>query len=286
MKSVLITGANSYIGDHVCSWLRQKGFSVEILDMLNEAWILKDFSNYDSVFHVAGLAHRKITKEIEPLYYSINCNLAVSVAEKAKKEGVSQFVFMSSMSVYSDNESEIDQNTPRIPDNAYGKSKLMAEEKLALLQDCNFSIAVIRPPMVYGNKCKGNYNVLRRLALQLPFFPKVNNKRSMIYIDNLSEFVFHIIDNNLSGTFMPQNSEYVNTSDWARQIAKVNGHRLHLSLFLGFVVRVLMHFPLVGSRAKKAFGNSFYSIDSGISNVPFCYQIVDFEASIRFTEGY
>ena len=284
MKRVLITGANSYVGDSVSSWLKQKGLSVEILDMLDESWRKKDFSSFDVVFHVAGLAHRKITKDIEPLYYSINCDLACEVAEKSKKEGVSQFIFMSSMSVYSDSESIIDKSTPTCPDNAYGKSKLMAEQRLNRFQDESFKIVVLRPPMIYGKNCKGNYTSLRRIALRFPVFPKVKNRRSMIYIDNLSEFVFQVIINGLSGVYMPQNSELVNTSNWAFLIAKENGHKLYLSSILGIAVFIAKHLPIVGLKARKAFGDSYYSVDSGITDVPFKYQIVDFDTSIQYTE--
>src|SRR5699024_450683 len=93
------------------------------------------------------------------------------------------------MSVYGLEEGVIDDNTPLNPTTHYGKSKLQAEEKINELNNNSFKVAIVRPPMIYGKGCKGNYQRLRRLALITPVFPYIDNKRSMIYIDNLRAFI-------------------------------------------------------------------------------------------------
>jgi len=279
-KKILITGANSYIGTSFEKWLRQwpDEYSVETVDMLDGSWRDQSFAGYDVVFHVAGIAHIKETKKNENLYYSINRDLAYKIAEKAKIEAVRQFIFLSSMSVYGINTGIIDKNTPIKPKNAYGKSKFQAEELINKLADDSFTVAILRPPMVYGKGCKGNYPRIAKLAIKTPIFPLVDNKRSMIYIDNLSEFVKQICDNTRSGLFFPQNSEYVNTSEMVRLIAEVHGKKIIMTKLLDPILR-LLNFGTV----NKVFGDLVYE-----KHMSFCgksnYQTRNFNDSIIYTE--
>ena len=102
MKKILITGANSYIGVSFENYMKQWAdeYSVDTVDMIDGTWREKDFGGYDAVFQVAGIAHKKETKENFELYYKVNRDLAIETAKKAKKDGVKQFIFLSSMSVY------------------------------------------------------------------------------------------------------------------------------------------------------------------------------------------
>lgn len=257
-KRILITGANSYIGMSFENWLSQwpDKYSVETIDMLDGSWREKSFSGYDVVFHVAGIAHVKETKKNESLYYLINRDLANEVAKKAKIDGVHQFIFLSSMSVYGIDTGVIDKNTPVKPKSAYGKSKFQAEELINKLADDSFTVAILRPPMVYGKGCKGNYPRLAKLALKTPIFPLVDNKRSMIYIDNLSEFVKQICDNTSSGLFLPQNSEYVNTSEMVRLIAETHGKRIRIIKGFNLILKLM-----VNNTLDKIFGDLVYDIN-------------------------
>ena len=107
MKKILITGAGSYIGTAFQRYLAQwpERYAVDTVDMIGDAWRQTDFSGYDAVFHVAGIAHSdngKISAEKEKLYYAVNTDLTVETAQKAKAAGVGQFIFMSSAIVYGD----------------------------------------------------------------------------------------------------------------------------------------------------------------------------------------
>lgn len=255
MKNVLITGANSYIGLSFEKWVAQypNMYSVDTVDMIDGTWKNKDFSQYDSVFHVAGIAHIRETKKNAELYYKVNRDLAVITAQKAKSDGVKQFIYLSSMSVYGIETGIITGATIPNPRNNYGKSKLQAEEQIKNLEDENFRIAVLRPPMVYGQGCKGNYQTLAKYALKLPVFPNIQNKRSMIYIDNLSEFVRCLIDNGESGLFCPQNKEYVCTSEMIKLIACMHGKKIRLTGFFNPLIKALITLKI--KYINKVFGD-------------------------------
>ncbi len=259
MKNILITGANSYIG--VCFENYIKNFSgeytVETLDMINPEWKDSDFSKYDVIYHVAGIAHRKETEENAQLYYDVNRDLTINVAKKAKNEGVKHFVFLSSMSVYGVEEGIIKKDTAPDPKSNYGKSKLQAEEKLNELKDDNFKVAIMRPPMVYGDGCKGNYQMLVKFAKMMPVFPNYKNKRSMVHVDNLSAFVKELIDNKKEGLFFPQDKEYVCTCAMVKEIGAGMGKNIRLLKILNPAVSILKKFTTKG---KKAFGDLIYDV--------------------------
>lgn len=192
MKKILITGANSYIGTSFEKWLNNwtNEYSVDTIDMKDPSWKEKKFSGYDVIFHVAGIAHVSTDPKMEDLYYKVNRDLTIETAQKAKLDGVKQFIFMSSIIVYGDSshinkKRVIDKNTIPEPSNFYGNSKLQAEEGIIKLQDDSFNIVVLRPPMIYGKSSKGNYQLLSKIAKKSPIFPNIENERSMLHIDNL-----------------------------------------------------------------------------------------------------
>lgn len=279
MRKILITGKNSYIGSSFQEWVMNEPdtYQVDTLSLRDESWRKTDFSHYDVVLHVAGVAHIRETKENKNLYYRINRDLAVEVAIKAKKDGVRQFVFLSSMSVYGVNKGTINKKTPTKPNTAYGKSKLEAEVLINKLGEPSFLVAIIRPPMVYGKGCKGNYQKLSKLAVRTPVFPKIDNERSMIYIDNLSEFLRQIIDHNKEGIFYPQNADFVNTSDMVKTIAEVHGKKVRMTHVFNLIIK------LTNTRSvNKVFGDLKY--DKGISGMNDDYIVSHFKESICKTE--
>lgn len=284
---VLITGANSYVGTHVEQWLAQwpDRFEVDTIDMRDPSWLEYDFSGYDTVYHVAGIAHAdvgSVTDEQKAAYYAVNTDLAIECAQKAKDAGVSQFILMSSMIVYGGKD-WIDASTEPAPANFYGDSKWRADEGVRALADDNFKVAVLRPPMIYGRGSKGNYPQLAKLATKLPAFPQVRNRRSMLHIENLCEFVRLIIEDRAVGVFFPQNAEHVCTSDMVREIAKVRDHHIVMVPGMSLPVDLMGKVPgKVGGLASKAFGDSAY--DLALSEYPRNYRVCTFEESIRLTE--
>lgn len=283
MKKILITGANSYIGTSFENYIKQyEGYSVDTLDMMDKTWREYDFSGYDSVFHVAGIAHSdtgKASEEVKAKYYRVNTDLTIETAKKAKAEGVSQFVFMSSAIVFGSKNTCIDENTLPNPDNFYGDSKLKADEGIHKLQDDTFNVVSIRPPMIYGKGSKGNYPKLAKLAKITPLFPDYPNKRSMLYVENLCEFVRLIIENNERGFFYPQNTQYVRTSSMVKTISDVYQKRLYLTRVFNPFIRMAKGVGIV----NKVFGDLYY--EKSMSEYTENYCMADFDESIKFTEG-
>ena len=290
LKKVLITGASSYIGESVEKWLNNSDneYEVDTLDMLDPNWKEFDFSKYDTVFHVAGIAHAdvgNVSEEVKQKYYQVNTDLTLEVANIAKNAKVRQFIFMSSMIVYSGcGTTHITKDTKPKAENFYGDSKLQADLKLQEMNDDSFKVVVVRPPMIYGKGAKGNYPQLVKLATKLPVFPIVNNKRSMLHIDNLCEFIKLMIDNEESGVFFPQNDEYTNTSDMVQMIASIKGHKIILLPGTSLFIKLLGNIPgKIGRLASKAFGDSYY--DMNLSDYVEGYRINNFRHSIEMTEG-
>ena len=287
MKRVLITGAGSYVGGFVKRRLEREPekFAVEELDVQGDAWRSFDFSGYDCVYHVAGIAHVSTDPSMEGLYYKVNRDLAVEVGERAKSAGVGQFIFMSSSIVYGDStahdEGPITRETPASPANFYGRSKLEAEEGLRALSDSGFKVAILRCPMIYGPGCKGNFPTLAKIARSVPIFPAVSNKRSVLYVENLAEFVAQLIERGLEGMFWPQNAEFMSTSEAVFELAKAQGKRLHLSKLLAPLAEFACGHI---NAARKAFGSLYY--DRSLSEYGFGYQVCSFGESIeRYCAG-
>lgn len=284
MKKILITGKDSYIGTSVEKWLLRDPdkYTVDTIDMKDSSWKKKDFSEYEVVFHVAGIAHVSSDPKMEDLYYKVNRDLTVEVAKKAKSEGVKQFIFMSSIIVYGDSTSSkrvIYRDTIPTPSNFYGDSKLQAEKGIAPLNSDYFKIVIVRPPMIYGKGSKGNYPKLSKLAKKTPVFPDVENERSMLHIDNLCEFIKVMVDNEDSGLYFPQNKEYVTTSKLVQTISKVNGNKIIMTKLFNPIIKRMYRLNVI----NKVFGNLVY--DRSLSEYSKDnYQIRSFEQSIELTE--
>lgn len=289
MKKILITGAGSYIGTSFEEYMKQWSdrYQIDTVDMIGDGWMKYDFSGYDTVYHVAGIAHSdngKISKEKAKLYYGVNTKLTIRTAMKAKKSGVKQFIFMSSAIVYGDSapigkKKMITKDTPVKPANCYGDSKVKAENGLRKLEDENFKVVILRPPMIYGKGSKGNYPLMSKLAQKVPVFPDVDNCRSMLYIENLIEFVRLMIENEESGTFWPQNAEYSNTSELVKMIGKAHGK--NILLLKGFTLPLKI-VGLATGLVDKAFGNLAY--DRNISQYKENYRLFTLGESIKETE--
>lgn len=284
MKRVLITGKNSYIGTSLENWLMREPdkYKVDTVDMKDGSWKEKDFSQYDVVFHVAGIAHVSSDPKMEGLYYKVNRDLTIETAEKAKAEGVKQFIFMSSIIVYGDSSSSkrvIDRNTVPTPSNFYGNSKLQAEEGIKHLESDDFKMVVVRPPMIYGKGSKGNYPRLANMAKKIPIFPDIDNERSMLHIDNLCEFIKVMIDHEETGLYFPQNKEYVKTSELVKTIAEVHGKKILMTKLFNPVLKLMFGIGIV----NKVFGNLVY--EKSMSDYDKAnYRIRDFRESIELTE--
>lgn len=283
MKSILITGAGSYVGESVRKYMlatTSGEFVIDAVNTINDAWKKADYTKYDVVFHVAGIAHVNADPKMEPLYYKVNRDLTIEVAKHAKECGVKQFIFISSQIVFHESQSlkseVITKDTKPNPNGFYGDSKLQAETGLHELESDNFKVCILRPCMIYGPNAKGNFPRLAKLATKVPVFPSWHNKRSMLYIDNLAEFVKQVVLHELSGTFYPQNREQADTVEIIRFFAKAAGHKVWITRLLNPCVW-LSSFVL--QPINKMFATYYY--DPQMSKMDFDYQLVSFEESLK-----
>lgn len=298
MKSILITGTKGYIGTSFqkyidkrnCNMPPENQWHIVFLSVRDESWRNEDFGKYDAIIHVAAIVHKKEQPEMEQLYENVNCRLTVELAQKYKRDREHEgkeahFVFFSTMSVYGILKGKIDAGTSLLPNNFYGKSKLLAEQELLALckeEESRFLLSIVRPPMIYGRSCSGNYASLEKLAKKIPFFPNMKNQRSMLYVENLCEFLRLLIQKaqiTESGkVYCPQNREYVNTAKLVKQIRSCNGKRTLLIPGFSWLIRILAERITVFT---KVFGSLIYEKQLSEYRELGNYQIVDFEESIR-----
>lgn len=300
MKRVLITGAGSYVGESVKKYIlasqekvgrnsgevREPEWEIDSVDTMSDAWKQTDFSKYDVVYHVAGIAHVNADPKMEPLYYKVNRDLTIEIAKHAKENGVKQFIFMSSQIVFHESKSlkteVLTKETKPNPNGFYGDSKLQAEKGLwelapqAPLKGDAMKICILRPCMIYGPNAKGNFPRLAKLATKVPVFPAWHNKRSMLYIDNLAEFVKQAIERQLEGTFYPQNREQADTVEIIRYFAKAAGHKV-------WITKLFNPFVWLGSFVLQPINKMFatYYYDPEMSKMDFDYQLVSFDESLK-----
>jgi len=320
MKKILITGAGSYVGESVRNYILKTApgeFLIDSVDTMGDNWKKADYSQYDTVFHVAGIAHVNADPKMEPLYYKVNRDLTIEVAKHAKASGVKQFIFMSSQIVFHESQSlkteMLTRETKEQPNGFYGDSKLQAELGLKALvqsgseqvgmgkngttpnqseqiqtssgelvesnQNQQMKICILRPPMIYGPNSKGNFLRLGWLATKTPIFPCWHNRRSMLYVDNLGEFVKQAVLRDLEGTFYPQNKELADTVDIVKFFAKKYNHKIWIS-------RIFNPFVWMGSFVLQPLNKMFasYYYDPEMSKVDFDYQLVSQEESFKTLE--
>ena len=285
MKKVLITGAGSYVGESVRRYIVAKmpdQYHMDAVDTMGDNWKKADYSQYEVVFHVAGIAHVNADPKMEPLYYKVNRDLTIEVARHAQAAGVKHFIFMSSQIVFHESQSlrteVLTVETKPNPNGFYGDSKLQAENGLKALriEGGEMKICILRPCMIYGPNAKGNFPRLAKLACKTPIFPAWHNKRSMLYIDNLAEFVLQVIERNLEGTFYPQNRELADTVEIIRFFAKKAGHKV-------WITKLFNPFVWLGSFVLQPINKMFatYYYDPEMSRMEFDYQLVSFEESLK-----
>lgn len=281
MKKILIYGKGSYIGEHYREGLEARGHQVDMIDSLVQK--PGDFSvaGYDVVINVVGIAHIKITPDMEELFYKINTDYAVDLCSIAKESGVRQYIYMSSMNVFGDTSECIKSREQETPQNFYGKSKLLADQRIHAMEDVNFKVVSIRPPVVYGKGCKGNFTLLEKVASIAFIFPKYQNTRSMIFIDHLTNFLCQVVENEENGYFHPQNKAHITTTEAVVAIRKANGKKTLLIPGLGWLIRLMMRFV---TKAERAFSDDYYDMEfSRYKDNSYC--ALSFEDTIERTVG-
>jgi nucleoside-diphosphate-sugar epimerase len=280
MKKILITGPNGYIAKQCHEFLNEKGYTVNLISVRDNNWKNASFTGYDALIHLAAFVHHRENKKNAYKYFSINRDLTLSLATKAKKEGIKLFIFMSTMNVYDIKHLHIiTKETKPNPQTNYGLSKWQAEEGLNKLQDDKFKIAIIRPPVVFGQGCKGNYKRLSTFVRHIPIFPNIENQRSMIHIKNLCQFIYIVLNHKLDGLFFPQDENYYSISKLVKMIRLVHGKKTKL-----IKMKLPLHIFLSkwSKLWRKIFTELVYSKE--ISKIDYDYHLLSNEEAIKNAE--
>lgn len=276
MKTILVTGASGFVGQRFCVSSKDR-YSIKTVSLQNVPVEDLDLAGVDVILHLAGIAHR-MEKTEDSLYYEVNYELTKNLAQAAKQAGVGHFLFVSTIKVYGDDYELLTPETKCIPNDAYGKSKLMAEEALKDLESDDFKVSIVRPPLIYGFGVKGNLLRLIELVEKKKYIPlgKINNQRSMVGIDNLIALLNRIIELKVAGTFLVQDSGAVSTSKLILQIAKEKENQIVL-VSIPKVLRGTL--KLIAPQIFKRLFGSLVVDDSATRDV------LNFKPPYSFEEG-
>lgn len=282
----MLIGIGGYVGGKFTEYINKyyPDWQVDAVESMNEIWADADFRGYDAVYNVSGLAHANARRGTDEQYYAVNGQLPIAVAKKAKLEGVPLFVQMSSQIVYGDmsglgEDKTITLDTTPSEPTIYGKSKMMAERGLLKLVDDKFQVAIMRPPLIYSEYARDNFPRLVKFAKKMPVFPKIKNKQSMIYVDNLCELVRLIIENNQGGIYYPQQEVYIETSKIVYDIAKSVGNKIWMTPIFNPILKLLSKMKIFAF-IRKAFGNIAYDMEMS-NHFDGKYRVVSYIESIR-----
>jgi len=229
MKNILLTGANGFVGSYFQAKYAQS-CGIRTFSFLHDNFKALHVKGVDVVLHLSALVHQ-IGGASEEEYERVNVTQTLELAKKAKRSGVRQFVFMSTVKVYGE-ESDVPytETTTCKPEDAYGESKLKAENELKKLESDDFIVSIIRTPIVYGYGVKANIKNLISLVKKVPVLPfgKISNKRSMVYVGNLCYIVDAIIKQQKQGVFLAADIEAFSTTRLIELITDALGRRICL----------------------------------------------------------
>jgi len=262
-QKIVVTGANGFIGNRFVEYNKER-FDISILTVRDDAYKSFDFTGFDSIVHLAGKAHDMDCKD-DSEYFKVNVDITKTLATKSKAAGVKHFIYISSVKVYGkEDRGLITEKSECFPEDAYGKSKLQAEQFLQTIQDENFKVAIVRPPMVYGAGVKGNMDRLIHLCQKkypLPF-GNMGNLRTMVFVDNLVEVLNAIIDYKAEGIFIPGDKKPISTDALILMIKASLGKKNNLFSIPKFLRQLIK--SVKPELYKRLFGS--FVIDTKATN--------------------
>ena len=249
-QTILVTGANGFVGQPLCALLQANGFkvraavragksappgteSVVIGDIGPETDWTQAVQGVDAVVHLAARVHQMQDSAADPLplYRAVNCEGAVRLAAQAQAAGVKRFIYISSITVQGEGSgfkrayAASDAPNPQTP---YATSKIEAEQALEILaQLTGLGLTILRPPLVIGPGAKGNLDVLIGMikrGIPMPI-GLIKNRRSLLGVDNLAAAIAFCLNqpSTIGGTYLLKDADDVSVPDLVRRMAQLLG---------------------------------------------------------------
>ena len=276
--TILITGASGFVGQTLLCQLRAKGIACKeavrnadnghsiAIGSIDETtdWHAA-LEGIDVVVHLAARTHIMSDEAVDPLkeYRAVNTQGTLKLARQAATKGVKRFVFVSSVKVNGETTTSRQPFTEHLlpaPCDPYGISKKEAEDGLRIIaSETGMEVVIIRPPLVYGPGVKANFLGLLKLAdtgLPLPF-ASIQNKRSMIYVENLVDFIFECISHLAAAnqTFLVSDGQDVSLSELIHTMRLFFGRPVRLFPVPVFVFRCVAELSRKSSLMDKLVGD-------------------------------
>ena len=226
---LLLTGSSGFIGSYFQSYYDDR-YDIKTFSFLKNDLEGLDLTQIDAVVHLSALVHQMGGAAKEE-YVRVNVDNTLALAQKAKQSGVKQFIFMSSVKVYGEeSDTPYMETTKCEPIDDYGVSKLEAENRLKEMEDDDFTVSILRTPIVYGKGVKANILNLVKLVDKVPVLPfgGIDNRRSMVYIGNLCDMIERLCERKMGGVFLAGDDYPVSTSGLIEIIARVRGKKVTL----------------------------------------------------------
>lgn len=249
--NILVTGASGFVGQSLCPYLEETGFSViKVGRNANELSYAEldssKLSNSKALIHLAGKAHDLKNVSDESAYFKVNRDLTIELYDKFLKSSAQTFIFISSVKAIADElKDELSEDFSGNPQTAYGKSKLEAEQYLlSNLPETDKRVFILRPCMIHGPGNKGNLNLLYGLIDKgIPYpFGAFKNRRSFLSIENLCFVINKLVNTGLSlnnEVFNVADSGSMSTVDLVKLISNESGRESRVLRLPKFFVRVL-----------------------------------------------
>lgn len=212
--NILLTGASGFVGQRYVEYNKDT-YNLSTVSLRTTKVDEVDYKGIDTIIHSAGMAHQ-MQKIDDQIYFDVNYELTKAFADKAKASGVKHFIFISTIKVFGEHHKTVlreNSNCEPIND-PYGESKLEAEKYLKQIETNDFTISIVRPPLVYGPRVKGNLIRFLKLA-DTPFplpFSGIDNRRTMVFLDNLIELLNTITNQRKSGLFLAGDRHPISTT--------------------------------------------------------------------------